>query len=94
MRSSHNNSAHSMHVVNAVIAAADACDPVALNDFFSLAIDANLKHLELIDHTLPLSDSLKRHNAVMAGSLLLGLFNHFYSRKLRDGLGVDQIKAG
>lgn len=83
-----------MQVVNAVISAADACDPIALNDFFSIAIEANLNHLELIDETLPMAESVRRHNALMAGSIMLGLFNHFYARKLRDGLGVDEIKAG
>jgi hypothetical protein len=95
MRSSHNkNKARTMQIVNTVIDAADACDPVALNDFFRIAIEANLSHLELINETLTPVESMKRQNALLAGSILLGLFNHFSTRKLRDGLGVHEINPG
>lgn len=81
-------------IIDNLISAAEACDPVAVNDFFSIAIESNLSHLELLSGQLSGIDTLKRTNAIMAGSILLGLFNHFAARKLRDGLGINQVYPG
>lgn len=85
------NKAKTFQMVNTIIEAAEACDPVALNDFFQIAVESNLDHLELINDNLDPCESMKRQNAILAGSILLGLFNHFSARKLRDGLGIHEI---
>lgn len=88
------SSPYANQLIDNLIKAAEACDPTAVNDFFSIAIEANLSHLELISAQLSGIDSLKRTNAILAGSILLGLFNHFAARKLRDGLGVHEVDPG
>lgn len=89
-----NHPRYANQIIDNLISAADACDPSAVNDFFSIAIESNLSHLELMSEHLPGIDSMRRQNAILAGSILLGLFNHFAARKLRDSLGVEQIYPG
>lgn len=93
MRRSHNNY-FANQIIDNLISAAESCDPVALNDFFSIAVESNLNHLDLIADHISGVDCLKRTNAILAGSILLGLFNHFASRKLRDRLRADKVYPG
>lgn len=73
-------------ILEALAQAADSLDPVAVNDFFIAAIETNLNYLELVRENLSLVETMKRVNANLAGSILLGMFNHFAAQKFKDGL--------
>lgn len=81
MRSSHNNTRYANQLIDNIIKAADTCDPIAINDFFSIAIDSNIEHLNLIDSTLSVDEIVKRQRAIAQGTVLLALFNHFTLQK-------------
>lgn len=78
-RSSHNNkpSYFATAIIDRMIQAAEQCDPESINDFFAIAIDSNIEHLNLIDRTLTVEDLIKRQRAIAQGTILLALFNHF-----------------
>lgn len=84
-------SPYANQVIDALITAADALDPVLVNEFFSLAIDANLEHLNLIDNTLTITDLIHRQRIISQGTTLLSLFNHFATRKIQNGLSELSI---
>jgi hypothetical protein len=73
----HNNSAFANQLIDNIIKAAQSCDPEAINDFFDIAVDSNIEHLNLIDKTLPVDELIKRQRAISQGAVLLALFNHF-----------------
>jgi len=91
-RSSHN--INSIQIVDAIIKAADVCDPVLINEFFDLTIQTELATLDVIKDTLTYSEMSRRQNVLIQGSILLSLFNHFAAKKLRDGLSIDQVRLG
>jgi hypothetical protein len=64
-------------VIDRMIKAAEQCDPEAINDFFAIAIDSNIEHLNVIDQTLSVDEIIKRQKAISTGATLLALFNHF-----------------
>lgn len=75
-------------IVNRLIEAAETCDPEAINDFFALAIDANIEHLNIIDGTLSIHDTVRRQKAISNGATLLALFNHFALQQRLGEIGV------
>lgn len=75
-------SPYANQVVDKIIDAANELDPVAVNDFFTFAIQMELTHLDLIRPTLSNSELLRRHRALSQGTILLTLFNHFSAQKL------------
>lgn len=78
-------------LIENLIKAAELCDPVAINEFFLLAIHANIEHLNLISETLTLEEEIRRTKILTQGSLFLSLFNHFATRQIRDGLGLSEV---
>lgn len=89
-----NNPRYANQVIDNLIKAAELCDPVMINEFFSLTIEANLAHTRLISDQLSYPELAKRHAVLAQGSLLLSLFNHFASHKIRNGLISDGITVG
>jgi hypothetical protein len=86
MRSSHNTMPpFANQLINNLIQAAEICDPVLINEFFALAIDSNIEHLNLIDDTLSLDQLIHRQRVIHQGTLLLALFNHFATREIKNG---------
>lgn len=82
MRRSHNTKSYfANQVVDRMIKAAEQCDPEAINDFFSIAIESNTEHLNLIDRTLTAEDLIRRQRAIAQGAVLLALFNHFSAKQ-------------
>jgi hypothetical protein len=79
-------------VVDALIKASNTLDPVMVNEFFAITLEANLAHLELIKGTLSETELLRRHTILCQGSLFLSMFNHFAAKKGGDGLGVDKVR--
>lgn len=90
MRRSHNT----MQIIDAIIKAADICDPVAINEFFSLTIEANLAHTDLISDQLSYTELAHRQSVIAQGSIMLSLFNHFAAHNIRNGLIGDRISMG
>jgi hypothetical protein len=72
-----NKSYFANQVIERIMKAAETCDPEAINDFFSIVIDSNIEHLNIIDPTLSADDLVKRQRAIAQGTILLALFNHF-----------------
>lgn len=94
MRSSHNRKSYfANQVVNNLINAAEICDPVLINEFFSLTIDANLEHLNLISENMSLPELMHRQRVISQGTLLLSMFNHFATRQVENGLGELSIPS-
>jgi hypothetical protein len=93
MRNPVNKTYYANQLIDNLIKAAEQCDPVAINDFFSLTIEANLEHLDVIQETISIQERAKRQNALVNGSIMLSLFNHFAYRKITDGLGLHVVSS-
>lgn len=85
---------NTMQIVDAVIKAADQLDPVLINEFFALTIEANNAQIELLIGQVPMKDLSRQQEIICQGSLLLSLFNYFAGQKLRNRLSADQVGLG
>lgn len=87
------NSFYATHIVDALLKAAEQCDPEMINEFLSLSIDANTEHLNLIEDTLPLKEVIRRQRVISQGTMLLALFNHFATHKMLNEAGLLSNKS-
>jgi hypothetical protein len=88
------SSRYANELIDTIIRAAEVCDPVAINEFLSLAIESELAHLNLISDQLSYSEIAHRHAILSHGAVLLSLFNRFATDKLRNGLIGNEVGLG
>jgi hypothetical protein len=74
----------SKHVDEILKTATEICDPIAIHEFLSLAVEVNIEHLNLIEDTLSLKELVHRQHVLSQGAILLGLFNSLHASQVNN----------